>query len=304
MAPTSPRSSWWHDLLSSLAVASGVGYVATAYTISRWLTRVSRAHPRRPEADPHTRWEDIFCRTADGLRLAGWCAEPRRAHGTVMLFHGLRGNRSDMLTRMHMLTRAGYRCIAFDHRGHGQSQGSRTSFGYHEGRDVDAVIDFVDKRWPHEPRAAVGFSMGAAALCFAAHKSRRLSAVVLESMYHDLGSAFHSRVGRTYPAWFNRFRRGVVWVTEKRLGVRIEQVAPVEQVEKLAPAPVLLMTGTEDPHAPVEDAERLYQRCRDPRELHLVEGANHTDLCDKGGKTYRDKLLGFLERHLTRAIAA
>ena len=102
-----------------------------------------------------------------------------------------------------------YRCVAFDHRAHGESTGRHTTFGFREACDVAAVLDLVARRWPDRPRAALGLSMGAAALCFAADHSRALDAVILESLYHDLASTFQTRIGTKFPAWFRRFRRGV-----------------------------------------------------------------------------------------------
>jgi alpha-beta hydrolase superfamily lysophospholipase len=188
--------------------------------------------------------------------------------------------------------------VAFDHRAHGESAGRHTSFGFHESRDVAAVLELIWQRWPRQPRAALGISMGAAALCFAAPAARALDAVILESLYHDLAGTFDSRIGTKYPSWFRRFRRGVVWLTERRLGVRLGQIAPAEHVARLAPAPVLLLTGSEDAHAPPQDARRLFGRCREPRELVIIPGAGHDDVFELGGRLYEEVLLDFLKRRL------
>src|SRR5438270_10146088 len=45
----SAKSGWFPDLLMRLALASGIGYLAAAYTVSRWLTR---RNPGRPPAVP------------------------------------------------------------------------------------------------------------------------------------------------------------------------------------------------------------------------------------------------------------
>ncbi len=259
------RVSWLPEVLAGLVTVSGIGYLATAYTISRWLTRGSRGAPGRLPSDHGLDWQPLECRTADGLRLAGWVVEPPRPRGTVALFHGLRSRRENTLDRTLFLTAAGYRCVAFDHRAHGQSDGRRTSFGFHESRDVAAVLRLVRSRWPNQPYAALGMSMGAAALCFARHETAGCSAVILESMYHDLASAFRNRIGCGYPSWFRRFVPGVVWVTERRLGLRLEQLVPADHIGALGRVPVLLLTGTEDTHAPPEDAERLWARCRGGR---------------------------------------
>jgi alpha-beta hydrolase superfamily lysophospholipase len=298
LTPPQGPKSWLTDVLTGLVAVSGVGYVAVAYSISRWLTRTSPAPADLPALDEPLLLEPLECMTADGLRLAGWAVTPPRPRATIALFHGMRGNRAQIADRVAFLTSAGYRCVAFDHRAHGQSEGRRTSFGYYERLDVLAVLDLIERRWPDAPCAALGVSMGAAALCYAAPRTRRFQAVILESMYHDLDSAFRTRVGRGYPPWFHRFSRGIIWVTERRLGVRLTQLAPVDYIRQLSPVPVLLVTGSEDPHAPPHDAERLYARCREPRELAIIPGAEHGDVCAKGGPVYERCILGFLERRL------
>src|SRR5947209_13033144 len=130
MAQTSRATTWVNEILTGLAAASGVGYLATAYSISRWLTRASPALPEPPTDVAGVCWESLACTTADGLRLAGWVAAPPQPRGTVALFHGLRDNRTQLLDRIAFLLRAGYRCVAFDHRAHGQSEGKVTSFGW------------------------------------------------------------------------------------------------------------------------------------------------------------------------------
>lgn len=292
-----PATSWGRDIFLRLTAASGVGYLATAYTVSRWLTRRSPGNPLVPVL-PGIALEHLQCRTDDRLWLQGWAFTPPAPRGTVALFHGLRTNRAQTVSRIAFLTAAGYRCVAFDHRAHGQSQGRRSSFGYHESQDVRAIADLMERRWPEQPMAALGMSMGAAAICFAGHAVPRFRAFILESLYHDLMAAFESRVGSKYPAWFQRFRGGIVWVTERRLRLRLAQIAPAAHVGSLAPRPVLLLTGNDDRHAPPEDLRRLFEHCGHPKEMCIVPDAGHTDVCERGGALYRDTVLSFLERHL------
>jgi alpha-beta hydrolase superfamily lysophospholipase len=293
------QPAWLSETLAGLAVASGVGYLAAAYSVSRWLTRPSPGRARKTPADHGLPWEPLECRTADGFRLVGWAVTPARPRGTVVLFHGIRGNREKTLGRTAFLAAAGYRCVAFDHRAHGESTGRRTSFGFHESRDVRAILELVRERWPGQRLAVLGISMGAAALCYAADVSRRCDAVILESLYHDIAGAFISRIGNGYPPWFRRLSRGAVWVTERRLGLRLAQLAPVRHVGDLAPAPVLLLTGSDDPHASPADVRRLHDHCRGPRELWLVPRAGHEDVCEAGGADYQRRILDFLGRHLS-----
>jgi alpha-beta hydrolase superfamily lysophospholipase len=291
--PTRPTGL--RDVLARLALSSGVGYAAAAYTASRWLTHPTPGKPQQTPADHGLVWDRLECRTADRHRLIGWVITPQVPRATVVLFHGVHHNREQTLGRSLFLTAAGYRCVAFDHRAHGESTGRRTSFGYHESRDVAAVLDLVRQTWPRQPYVGLGISMGAAALCFAADAVRGCAAVVLESLYHDVASAFASRLAG-YPPWFQRLSRGAVWVTERRLGLRLAQVTPAEHIGRLAPAPVLLVTGADDPHAPPGDARRLWECCRGPRELCVVPHAGHRNLLETGGQLYQQRVLEFLDR--------
>jgi alpha-beta hydrolase superfamily lysophospholipase len=290
-------------MLGQLALATGVGYLAAAYTVSRWLTRPSPGRPKFKPEQFGLECEPVECSTVDRLRLAGWALTPRRPRGTVALFHGLRQGRGHTLSRCAILTNAGYRCVTFDLRAHGQSTGKRTSFGFHESRDVAAVLSFVRERWPHQPHGVLGMSMGAAAVCYAAAHVRACQAVILESCYHDVHTAFENRLRHGYPPWVTKLRKGVVWVTERRLGIRLDDASPARFIGELCPAPVLLLTGSEDPLATPEESTRLYERCRGPRELWLVPGANHKDVVEVGGDVYRERIVSFLDRRMQRAAA-
>jgi alpha-beta hydrolase superfamily lysophospholipase len=292
------HSSWLAELLAGAAAVSGVGYLVTAYTVSRWLTRPSRAVPHPSPRDLHLPCEDVECWTADGYHLTGWVVEPLQPRGTVLLFHGLRQNRSQTIPRIALLVGAGYRCVAFDHRAHGRSSGRYSSFGFYESRDVEAVLKLAGQRWPGQPCAAMGISMGAAALCFAGARARMLDACILESLYLDVARAFDNRIGTKFPLWFRRFSRGVIWVTERRLGIRLAQITPADHIADLAPVPLLLITGTNDAYAPPADAQALWARCAGPGELAQIDGADHTNLCTQGGDAYRQLVLAFLERNM------
>jgi alpha-beta hydrolase superfamily lysophospholipase len=298
MAPSQSAQPWLPNLLAQVALSTGVGYLAAAYTVSRWLTRPTRGRPQETPDRLGLPWERIECHTADGFRLRGWVVQPARPRGTVAVFHGIRRNRSSTLGRMALLAAEGYRCVAFDHRAHGESAGRRSSFGYHEGRDVAAVLDLARRTWPHEPLAALGISMGAAAICYAAEHTSNCAAIVLESCYHDIASAFENRLRHGYPPWYQRLSRGVIWVTERRLGLRLGQLSPADHIERLAPAPVLLLTGTEDRHATPQETVRLYERCREPKEIWMVPGATHKDVLEAGGPAYRQRVLSFLDNKM------
>jgi fermentation-respiration switch protein FrsA (DUF1100 family) len=74
--------------------------------------------------------------------------------------------------------------------------------------------------------------------------------------------------------------------------------SPLEVVDEIAPRPLLLMHGTADPVIPFEHSERLHAAAGEPSELWILEGARHAALFDHDPAAYREKVMGFLERHL------
>jgi alpha-beta hydrolase superfamily lysophospholipase len=294
-------TSWFDEIWPRLVVGSGVGYLALAYAVSRWLTRRAPAAVPAPDHLPGCAVETLSCQTSDEVPLKGWVIEPPTPRANVVLFHGMRNNRNYMLDRIEFLTAAGYRCIAFDHRAHGESGGRLISFGYHERHDVAAVAALVRARWPNEPCGTLGISMGGAALCFAGEAARAFDAIILESVYHDLDRAFSHRIGSAYPAWFRHFRPGVIWLTERRLGTRLHQVAPIAHVARLAPRPVLLLTGSADSLAPPDEVQAFVAQIPGSGQFHLIPGADHGQVYEVAGAAYRDLLLAFLDRHLRQS---
>src|SRR5262245_31706250 len=138
MAEQKATKPWLPNMLAQVALSTGVGYLAAAYTVSRWLTRRTGGRPQDTPDKLGLPWDRVECRAADGVRLKGWVVQPPRPQATAVIFHGIRRNRASTLGRMSFLAAEGYRCVAFDHRAHGESGGRRSSFGYHEGRDVAA----------------------------------------------------------------------------------------------------------------------------------------------------------------------
>src|SRR6185369_5841283 len=117
-------------------------------------------------------FEDVTIRSFDGTRLHGWWMRASRAASTIVMLHGVKKNRTDVLRASLTLRRAGFNILVFDGRGHGDSEGRYVTYGYNERRDVESAIDWLvtEKRIDPDRIGLAGESMGAAiALQVAAH---------------------------------------------------------------------------------------------------------------------------------------
>ena len=124
---------------------------------------------------------DQFTVVREGVALS---AEIAGNGPPVLLLHGLTATRRYVLHGSRALERAGYRVIAYDARGHGESTGPADPEAYdypNLAADAIAVLDTVGAT-----RAAlVGHSMGAAtAVAIALAAAERVAALVLVTPAH------------------------------------------------------------------------------------------------------------------------
>jgi len=275
-------------LLCALAAATAVVWAGHV------LTRAVRVETGAPP--PALAASRLAFPSASGALLSAWFIRGEPRAGAVLLLHSVRADKRSMLGRARFLKALGFSVLIVDLQAHGESTGERITFGFREARDVDSALRRLAQLVPGERIGILGASLGAAAAVFAESRSR-YSAVVLESLYPTIESAVEDRL---------RLHLGTLgpWLAplllaqfEPRLGVRPEQVRPIERIGDIA-APVLLVHGSDDRHTSLAQARRLYEAVRAPKSLYVVDGAAHVDLHAHAGAEYEARFGAFLLLHL------
>ena len=75
--------------------------------------------------------------------MPAWYRSIPDAKGTVALFHGHGGNKSDILPEAFAFMRMGYNIFLLDFRAHGNSEGHTCTIGFNESEDVKLAYDFI-----------------------------------------------------------------------------------------------------------------------------------------------------------------
>lgn len=70
----------------------------------------------------------------------------------------------------------------------------------------------------------------------------------------------------------------------------------LDHVEEISPRPILMIVG--DRAASRFFSEQVYERAAEPKELYIVEDAEHIDLYDRTDRIPFDKIEGFLRKNL------
>jgi uncharacterized protein len=72
-------------------------------------------------------------------------------------------------------------------------------------------------------------------------------------------------------------------------------------VGRIAPRSLFLAHGAANDLYPPEEAQRLYELASEPRELHLLEGAGHSEWMHDGHQTFQ-QLIGLIDDFLQRSL--
>lgn len=237
-------------------------------------------------------------------RIAAWFAHGQPGAGAVLLLHGLRSDRRQMLDRAHDLAARGLAVLLIDLPAHGQSDGATMQFGRADAKAVQAALQYLHQQLPEEKIGIIGVSLGAAATALALpHSQVKASAVVLESMFATLQDATIHRMQTQFGAPLGRFLTPLLlWQLPLRFGFSAEQIRPIDQLAQLG-APVLIAAGTADQSTPWAETLRLFAAAVEPKQLWAVEGAGHVDLYDYDRTGYSAEVFPFLLQHLSQSSA-
>lgn len=284
----------------------------------RWSTELIKSpRPDEPSSpsDYGLPFAEVLFPSRDGLTLHGWFIPARGvtafslededwatgSKGTVVFGHGRFGSKDSDLKYVPWLREAGYNCFLFDFRGHGRSEGDYTSFGYHERKDLLGAIDLLESKGI--PRVGVlGFSLGAVVGISTAAQCPAITAVVADGAFVMVRRALaRGAEERGVPRWLVRaLGPSILWLAGRRVGGDLEKSDPMRWVAKIAPRALFLIHGEEDPYVSVEDVRRLYEEAGEPKELWIARGAGHRRVDQVYPDEYRERVLGFFGRSLSR----
>jgi len=245
--------------------------------------------------------ETVDLRTDDGTILKGWLIRKKNARGTILYLHGVGDCRIAGIPMARYLYQNGYNVFLYDSRRHGESGGRYCTYGYYEKNDVTAAITYLKglKRFRLGKVGIFGTSMGAAVAIQAAAIDSRIAAVVAEACFTDLRTIMVDYQRRIAKLPWHFLRNVAMSRAQKIARFKAWDVSPLEEVKHLT-IPLFFIHGTADALINYEYSKTLYHHARDPKELLLVPGANHTDIWEIGGHVYQSRLLSFFDHNLQK----
>lgn len=305
----------WRWLRAGLIALSTAGSLtlalgAACYPLSGLLIR-PRLKRMSQLKSPHLRsfirrlgieFEDITINSFDGTRLYGWWMSAGPDAATVVILHGVKKNRTDVLRAALVLRRAGFNVLVFDGRGHGDSGGRFVTYGFYERRDVETVLDWLvkEKGIDRNRVGLAGESMGAAiALQVSAHNPG-VRAVWADSPFASLRRVAHEFVSKVTHLP-DAVVSPVLWTTLQMANYRgkfdVKTIEPLVLAANIK-CPVYLVHGTDDQLISTVHSELIFSSLAGEKQLWIVQGARHARAIRRAKREYKERLVAFFNEKL------
>ena len=240
---------------------------------------------------------DIGFDSTDGTPVRAWLALAKVGAPAIVLVHGFKTSREEMLPWARILHNAGYNALLLDLRGTGRSGGAAIGLGATETRDIVAAVQTASEEFRTDHVAVLGISLGAGAVILAAADDPQISAVIADSAWTDQDF----QLARLGVIDLGPFRLPLpplgVLAVNAMVGADVTRARPLDAIARIAPRPILLIHSADDDNAttPVEGARKLFAAAGEPKELWVAPRGGHVGAINAFPDEYRAHLLAFLD---------
>ena len=241
---------------------------------------------------PH---RDIEFLASDGVALHGWYFPVENARGSILVLHGNAQNLSTHVNSVLWLVREGYNIFIIDYRGYGRSDGKPDLVGAH--RDAAAALETLFLLPGVDPGrvAVLGQSLGGSIAVYTVAHSRhreQIRALVIDSAFSSYRRIAREKLASFWLTW--PFQYPLSWtVTDSFSAERC--------IAKVAPVPLLILHGLDDPVVPTRHGRMLYEEAQQPKQLWLTALPGHVQ--SFGDVKVREQFATYLSTALTASSA-
>jgi uncharacterized protein len=214
----------------------------------------------------------------------------------VIICHGVTENKMNSIKYMNLFLNRGFNVLIYDHRRHGESGGSTTSYGHYEKFDLKAVVDWLrEEIGPLLHLGIHGESMGAATM------------LLYAGMIED-GANFYIA-----DCPFSNFKEQLAYrlKTEMKLPPKIflplgdlflkirdrysiTEVSPISVIDHIK-NPILFIHSKKDDYILPSMTIDLFEKKTGPKKLYLADYGVHAQSLNENKVGYERAIDEFLE---------
>ena len=210
----------------------------------------------------------------------------------LILLHGRKGSKEDLLPIAERYVAAGFRCLIPDLPGHGSNPLDRSYFGTNP-ENQEALLSMVlteetATNFTKKP-ALLGMSMGGSFACqLAGANSEAFSKVLIINSFDELDNVINHKCETYLPGIGELIATPVKFCSDKIWGFDIATANSVLALQN-CPLPLLVAHGDEDNFIPQTLGKRLYDSAPNTDKKWInVKGAHHTNVLVTAHPLYAD----------------
>ena len=299
--PPVKRKKWGRNLI--FLILFPVAFYAFIVVFLAWSTVSPK--PSKMGGNPgefRMRYEQVEFKSKDGTPLSGWYCEPEKPTAVIILCHGVDANRGGMMPKARLLYNAGFGAFMFDFRTRGESGGKLCTIGKLEVDDLLAAVKQVraNPKTGSLPIGVLGDSMGGAVAIMGAARESSILAVVAESPFDRLDHAVANHFSMLFGKAAFLFCGPVTFVGEKFIGAKASSISPLDEIDKIAPRPILLIADAEDDLCRQSEIDALFQKAGTGKKLWNVPNADHIQACNVAPAEYERRVAEFFNANLKK----
>lgn len=228
--------------------------------------------------------EKVFFLNKKGQRIAGLLSSlpPDSNPALVIVCHGFTGSkegRGKAVEMARFLAGNGISTLLFDFAGCGESKGAfeDISLSGHIG-DLESAVDFCSEKG-YTVIITLGRSFGGSTAICQAPSDSRVKGVCTWAAPASLAELFLGFTDEELPGDENELvslagDEGLIFL-KRSFFTDLSRYDVPYCASLLSPRPLLVVQGTRDSVVPQGDARLICHSAGEPRDLHLVEGADH-----------------------------
>lgn len=244
--------------------------------------------------------QDVYVTSDDGLKLHGFWVPAAEPRGTVLLAHGYRSTMLlDFGAAFEIYHDLGLNILVPDQRSHGKSQGRFITFGVKESNDMQRWLDFHNHHFGKQPIILSGMSMGASTVMYLADEALpdNVKGIIADCGFtspKDILASVFRNVTHLPPM-------PSLWAADlfARLiaGFSLTQKDTRKTLARNQ-LPILMIHGTDDTFVPCWMTKAGFAACTGPKELLLVEKADHGVSFLQDPERYSRAVIAFIEKNM------
>ena len=219
-------------------------------------------------------YEKAALKTGSNITIDGWYGRTDSSTNCIIFFHGITANKSVLLKEADQFKKWGYNVLLVDFRGHGNSGGSKSSFGVKETNEVEKAFAFAQSKG-NKNIILYGSSLGSVVIMKAvAEKKVQPAAIIADMPFGSLQDHLKARARVLgFPSQPFAFLV-TLWIGIENgyNGFNHQTYSYAKKVD----CPILVEWGTRDIYVTEKEVNGIYQNLPASRKkLVVYPDANH-----------------------------